>query len=58
MLNVARHIAFIDPDLVRETKGFNRTYKIQAMGTALDTALDIDHAFESAGSPGKKRFNR
>jgi enoyl-CoA hydratase len=34
----------------------NRTYEIQGMRAALDAALDIDHAIESAGSPDKKRF--
>jgi long-chain acyl-CoA synthetase len=56
-LRIARHIAVIDPDLVRDTKrALNRTYEIQGMRAALDTALDIDHAIESAGSPDKKRF--
>jgi hypothetical protein len=42
---------------VRNTKkALNRTYEIQGMRAALDTALDIDHAIESAGSPDKKRF--
>jgi enoyl-CoA hydratase/carnithine racemase len=56
-LKIARHIAVIDPDLVRDTKkALNRTYEIQGMRAALDTALDIDHAIESAGSPDKKSF--
>ena len=56
-LKIARHIAVIDPDLVRDTKkALNRTYEIQGMRAALDTALDIDHAIEAAGSPDKKRF--
>jgi len=56
-LRIARNIAVIDPDLVRETKkALNRTYEIQGMRAALDTALDIDHAIESAGSPDKRRF--
>jgi enoyl-CoA hydratase/carnithine racemase len=56
-LKIARHIAVIDPELVRDTKkALNRTYEIQGMRAALDTALDIDHAIESAGSPDKKRF--
>jgi long-chain acyl-CoA synthetase len=56
-LRIARHIAVIDPDLVRDTKqALNRTYEIQGMRDALKTALDIDHAIESAGSPDKKRF--
>jgi enoyl-CoA hydratase/carnithine racemase len=56
-LRIAKHIAVIDPDLVRDTKkALNRTYEIQGMRDALKTALDIDHAIESAGSPDKKRF--
>ena len=56
-LKIARHIAVIDPDLVRDTKkALNRSYEIQGMRAALHTALDIDHAIESAGSPDKKRF--
>ncbi len=56
-LRIARNIAVIDPALVRETKkALNRTYEIQGMRAALDAALDIDHAIESAGSPDKKRF--
>ncbi|HZS69162.1 MAG TPA: hypothetical protein VFA72_18800 [Burkholderiales bacterium] len=35
--------AVIDPGLVRDTKkALNRTYEIQGMRAALDTALDID----------------
>jgi enoyl-CoA hydratase/carnithine racemase len=56
-LRIARNIALIDPDLVRDTKkALNRTYEIQGMRAALDTALDIDHAIESTGSPDKRRF--
>ena len=56
-LRIARHIAVIDPDLVRDTKkALNRSYEIQGMRAALDEALDIDHAIESAGSPDKKSF--
>ena len=56
-LRLARHIALIDPELVRDTKkALNRTYEIQGMRAALDAALDIDHAIESAGSPDKKSF--
>ncbi|MFN2643914.1 MAG: enoyl-CoA hydratase/isomerase family protein [Burkholderiales bacterium] len=54
---IARHIAVIDPDLVRETKkALNRTYEIQGMRAALVTALDIDHGIESHGSPDKRAF--
>lgn len=56
-LDIARHIALVDPNLVRDTKkALNRTYEIQGMRAALEAALDIDHAIESAGSPDKKRF--
>lgn len=56
-LAIARHIAVIDPDLVRDTKkALNRTYEIQGMRAALDAALDIDHAIESHGSPDKRAF--
>ena len=54
---IARRIAVIDPDLVRDTKkALNRTYEIQGMRSALATGLDIDHAIESHGSPDKRRF--
>lgn len=56
-LRIARNIAVMDPGLVRDTKkALNRTYEIQGMRDALKSALDIDHAIESAGSPDKKRF--
>ncbi len=56
-LAMARRIAVIDPDLVRETKqAINRAYEIMGMGEALAAALDIDHGIESRGSPDKRRF--
>jgi enoyl-CoA hydratase/carnithine racemase len=56
-LRVARQLAVIDPDLVRDTKkAINRSYEIQGLRAALDAALDIDHAIESHGSPDKRRF--
>ncbi|HYY60794.1 MAG TPA: enoyl-CoA hydratase/isomerase family protein, partial [Burkholderiales bacterium] len=56
-LRLARQIAVIDPDLVRDTKkALNRTYEIQGLRVALAAALDIDHAIESHGSPDKRRF--
>jgi enoyl-CoA hydratase len=56
-LRIAQQMAVVDPALVRDTKkALNRTYEIQGMRAALDTALDIDHAIESAGSPDKKHF--
>jgi enoyl-CoA hydratase/carnithine racemase len=54
---IARNIAVIDPDLVRDTKkALNRGYEIQGMRKALDAALEIDHAIESLGSPDKRQF--
>jgi len=56
-LRIAQRMAVIDPDLVRETKrALNRSYEIQGLRAALETALDIDHAIESHGSPDKRRF--
>lgn len=56
-LRVARNIARMDPDLVQQTKkAIQRTYDIQGLEAALATALDIDHAIESHGSPDKARF--
>jgi enoyl-CoA hydratase/carnithine racemase len=54
---MARNIAVVDPDLVRETKkAINRTYEAMGMREALQTALDIDHTIESHGSPDKRQF--
>jgi enoyl-CoA hydratase len=56
-LRIARHLAVIDPELVRDTKkALNRGYEIQGLRAALHGALDIDHAIESHGSPDKRRF--
>ena len=56
-LRTARTIARMDPNLVAETKkALNRTYDIQGMQAALQTALDIDHGIESHGSPDKRAF--
>jgi len=56
-LRLARNIAAIDPNLVRDTKkAINRSYEIQGLDTALKMALDVDHAIESHGSPDKKQF--
>jgi enoyl-CoA hydratase/carnithine racemase len=56
-LRIARQMAVIDPELLRDTKkALNRGYEIQGIRAALDTALDIDHAIESHGSPDKRRF--
>src|SRR3954463_8466194 len=56
-MKIAQHIAVIDANLVRDTKkALNRTFEIQGMRAALDTALDIDHAIESHGSRDKRAF--
>jgi enoyl-CoA hydratase/carnithine racemase len=56
-LQMARTIAVMDPNLVKETKkAINRTYEVQGMHTALKMALDIDHGIESHGSPDKREF--
>jgi len=56
-LRIARQMAVIDPDLVRDTKkALNRSYEIQGLRAALEAALDIDHAIESQGSPDKRMF--
>lgn len=56
-LRIARNIARMDPDLVQQTKkAIQRTYDIQGLEAALATALDIDHAIESHGSPDKVQF--
>ena len=54
---MARHIAVIDPHLVRQTKqAINRAYRIMGMDEALQVALDIDLAIEGQGSPDKREF--
>lgn len=56
-LATARHIAAIDPDLVRETKrAINRSFEAQGMAEALEAALDIDLQIEGQGSPDKIAF--
>jgi enoyl-CoA hydratase/carnithine racemase len=56
-LRIARQMAVIDPDLVRDTKkALNRSYEIQGLRAGLESALDIDHAIESHGSPDKRHF--
>jgi len=54
---LARHLAVIDPGLVRQTKrAINRAYEAASMAEALEAALDIDLAVEGAGSPDKIAF--
>jgi enoyl-CoA hydratase/carnithine racemase len=56
-LRLARHIAAIDPLLVKETKrAINRAMQAQGMFEALEAALEIDLAIEGAGSPDKVQF--
>jgi enoyl-CoA hydratase len=56
-LATARHIAAIDPDLVRETKrAINRSFEARGMAEALEAALDIDLQIEGQGSPDKIAF--
>ena len=54
---IAENIAAIEPNLMRETKAaINRSYEARGMSAALQSALAIDHAVESRGSPDKKQF--
>jgi enoyl-CoA hydratase len=56
-VELARHIAVVDPRLVKETKrAINRTFEIMGLVEALEAALDIDLAIEGEGSPDKHRF--
>jgi enoyl-CoA hydratase len=56
-MKLARHIAAIDPNLVKQTKrAINRTFEIMGMGEALEEALAIDLEIEGHGSPDKIRF--
>lgn len=56
-LAAARHIAALDPTLVRRTKrALNRSLEAQGMLAALDEALQIDLLIEGEGSPDKIRF--
>src|SRR5262245_22461252 len=56
-LALARHIAAIDPELVKHTKqAINRAYEARNMLAALEEGLAIDLAIEGAGSPDKIAF--
>ena len=56
-LTLAKHIAAIDPNLVKETKrAINGAFEAQNMMQALEEALAIDLAIEGAGSPDKIQF--
>ena len=54
---LARHIAVIDPNLVRETKrAINGSFEVMGLTKALEEALDIDLGIEGEGSIDKQRF--
>jgi len=56
-VKLARHIAAIDPMLVKRTKrAINRTFEIMGMLEALESALDIDLSIEGEGSSDKRQF--
>jgi enoyl-CoA hydratase len=56
-LALARHVAVIDPSLVRQTKrAINQCFEIMGLAEALDAALDIDLAIEGKGSDDKRKF--
>src|ERR1700674_1084517 len=54
---LARHVAAIDPQLMRQTKrAINQAYEARGMAEALSAGLDIDLEIEGAGSPDKIAF--
>jgi len=56
-LSMARHIAAVDPNLVKETKrAINRAFEARNILAALEEALAIDLEIEGAGSPDKAQF--
>ena len=56
-LATARHMAAIDPALLRETKrSINRAIEARGMLDALESALASDMLIEGEGSPDKARF--
>jgi enoyl-CoA hydratase len=56
-IELARHVAVIDPMLVKRTKrAINRTFEIMGLAEALEAALDIDLAIEGEGSVDKRQF--
>jgi enoyl-CoA hydratase len=57
VLGIARHIAAVDPNLIKETKrAINRAFEAQNMLQALEEALAIDLGIEGPGSPDKIAF--
>jgi enoyl-CoA hydratase len=56
-LSLAKHIAAVDPNLVKETKrAINAAFQAANMLEALEQALAIDLGVEGAGSPDKMHF--
>jgi len=56
-LHMARHIAAIDPALMRETKrSINRSIEARGMLDALEAALASDMLIEGEGCPDKAQF--
>ena len=56
-LTLARRMASKDRTLIRETKrAVNRTYEIMGMGTALESALEVDMLIEGEGMATKHHF--
>jgi enoyl-CoA hydratase len=56
-LRLAKQIAVVDPNLVKQTKrAINRTFEIAGLGEALQAALDVDLHIEGEGSPDKIQF--
>jgi enoyl-CoA hydratase/carnithine racemase len=56
-LQIARHLAAIDPELVKQTKrAINRMLATQGMLEGLESALAIDLAIEGTGTPDKAQF--
>ena len=56
-LKIARHMAVIDPAVIRQTKAaINETMRIMGMDQALEAALAIDVELEGEGSDDKRQF--
>ncbi len=56
-LALARQMAVMDPDLVRQTKrAINESYRLKGLDAALEAALAIDLEIEGAGTDDKRRF--
>lgn len=56
-MSMARHIAVVDPMVIRRTKQqINETMEMAGMGRALQRALEIDLDLEGEGSDDKRAF--